>query len=212
MDMDILILAKGTSTRVPLKNWRMFAGLPLVGWPIHHARSWFPSARVFVASEYGPIQKYAISAGCHIYPLREKYLRDGRTASDLIGDFCAASRADLCVALQPTSPFVFENDLRGAIADPRPYVRSGWRRAEHTPKTGATLSQEIPPSTFLTGCFWAAKRTGVRPPPGVWTREGSVYACESPLCRVDINSPSDFARAEWVARYIPVDAFSRKAD
>ena len=134
-----IIPARGGSKGIPGKNLRMVGGRPLLAWSIGHARQTPQIGRVFVSTdsaEIAAVARYygaevihrppdisgdtASSEACLEHALRALGARrEGQSVErqGLVGesDALSASRIDLVVFLQPTSPLREPDDIQNAI-------------------------------------------------------------------------------------------------
>ena len=121
--MNVLIPAKGTSRRIPLKNLQPLGAMPLLGWAIWKARRWIPDAVIHVATEHLEIAGYAMDQGCTLFPLTAADIADQRDASGPLTDFLAATVARPVISLDCSFPFLLRSELNAALSDPRGFVR-----------------------------------------------------------------------------------------
>jgi CMP-N,N'-diacetyllegionaminic acid synthase len=116
-----VIVARGTSKRLPRKNLRPLLGTPLVGWSIRAALA-SKLDRVVVTTEDAEIAATARAFGADVPFLRPAELAADYARSDdiLMHALEATERDDgrhyHCVAyIQPTTPFVLPTDIDTAI-------------------------------------------------------------------------------------------------
>ncbi len=79
-----VIPARGGSKRIPRKNIRPFAGLPIIAWSIRAARETGLFDRVVVSTEDEEIAAVAREHGADIPYLRPKDLADDHTGTDAV--------------------------------------------------------------------------------------------------------------------------------
>lgn len=198
--MNVLIPAKGSSKRIPLKNMQMLGPLPLLGWAIWKARAWVPGARVYVATEHPEIKRYAIQHGCTIFPLTEDDVADRRDASGPLADFMAEAPFRPVVFFDCAFPFTLRSEVNAALNDPRPFVRPVLRRTLHLLEYGNTLSQDLPEQVALqSGCLVARRLQPVTS--DEWLNPENTFPI-SWISSINIDTPEDLAQARWLARYI----------
>jgi len=117
-----LIPARGGSRRLPGKNLRPLAGLPLIGWSIRSARELAEVDEVLVSTDDGAIADAARSLGAEVPWLRPPELAsDTASSNDVVLhalDACRDAGRDhgYVLLLQPTSPFRDAALLREALA------------------------------------------------------------------------------------------------
>jgi CMP-N,N'-diacetyllegionaminic acid synthase len=117
-----IILARGSSKRLPRKNVKPLLGTPLIGWMIRAALA-SRLDRVIVSTEDAEIAEIARAQGADVPFRRPDDLATDYASSDAILkhalDTVAAQegrRYDVCVTLQPTTPFVEPADIDGCLA------------------------------------------------------------------------------------------------
>ena len=102
-----VILARGGSKRLPGKNIRDFAGIPLIGWSIKAALDSGKIERVFVSTDDKTIAKVAVEQGAEVPFLRPTELALDETSSmDSLLHFLndLKERPEYVMLMQPTSP------------------------------------------------------------------------------------------------------------
>lgn len=226
-----LIPARGGSKRIPRKNIRVFAGKPMITWPIQVALGSGCFDRVVVSTDDAEIAQVALDAGAEVPFMRPHELADDHAGtiavirhaiSQLIPD-PGADDAVCCILA--TAPFIRAEDLQ-----------RGWRDLELTKSQFALSvaayrapiqrairldsqhrvsmfdasqfhrrSQDLEPAYHDAGQFcWGLARA--------WQCTENVFtpecvAIELPAHRVqDIDTPDDWQRAEWMFRAQSVDA------
>jgi molybdopterin-guanine dinucleotide biosynthesis protein A len=188
--MNILIPAKGVSSRVPKKNLQLLGGVSLVERAIAKAVSWFPESRTFVATEDEEISNIAERYGCSVFPLSDDDTGDRRNASGPMNELFRIHQEPVML-MQCTSPFTDKKDAIAASKDDRDIVRSAWRGSLHRPANGSTLSQHLGDEWFLTGNFWRINREASV---ADFMDESNFIAVDW-LSAMDINTPEDLESA-----------------
>src|SRR2546421_314296 len=106
-----VILARGGSRRVPLKNLKLLGGKPLVAWVVEAACRATSLARVIVSTDHDGIARVARTHGAEIPFMRPAELAED-VASELVTQHAVrvleaqGARIDVVVTLQPTTPFL----------------------------------------------------------------------------------------------------------
>jgi pseudaminic acid cytidylyltransferase len=223
--MSIAIIpARGGSKRIPRKNIRSFRGLPMIAHAIRAATETGLFERIVVSTDDDEIARIAVQHGALVPFRRQSQLADDHAGVlPVIQD--AIRRLDVihgCVAaIYPTVPLLSASDILSAYdlwsrnegkgilipvcryAYPvfRSFVRegeSGLRMLfpEHYPMR----SQDLPPVFHDAALFYLAS-------PEVWLESDRIYRPDSimleiPADRVcDIDTPDDWARAEFLASW-----------
>jgi N,N'-diacetyllegionaminate synthase len=215
-----LIPARGGSRRIPAKNLRLLAGIPLVGWAARIARAAAGPTDIILCSTDDPATA-AAAATWGATTLE----RPGALASDDATSVAVALHAletleqrgtppDLLVLVQPTSPLTDPADLAAAVDLARRSGRSvvtvtashpaAWH--QHLAADGTLQQVDADPATthLLTGAAYvitpAALRAG-----GRFLEPGQTLGLAVPVERsVDIDEPSDLLVAAAMLRARPV--------
>jgi pseudaminic acid cytidylyltransferase len=217
-----VIPARGGSKRVPGKNVRLLAGLPLIAYAIEAARTSGLFARVVVSTDSAEIARVALDHGAEVPFLRELELADDLTP-------VSAATADALVRLDPggdrfaavcqlmaNCPLVRPSDVLdsyhqfdvGGVDAQVSVVRYGWqnpwwalRRDESLrldplfPDQLQRRSQDLPALFCPTGAVWWARAEVLR-------RERTFHVAqrtgwEMPWERgIDIDTEDDWVLAE----------------
>lgn len=223
-----VIHARGGSKRVPLKNIRPLAGLPLVGWITRAAKASRLLDRLLISSDHADIIRIAKENGAEAPFVRPAPLAED-VPSELVTqhavDFvekAAGRKADVAVTFQPTTPFCTTEDIDATIrllldhpdldsaftAKPI-HERPEWmfRLEGHAARlyAGGTLSgergvfQSLEPLYIPNGACYATRREVLFGQNVVIAPKTGLH--KMPLERsVDIDEPVDFLVAEAVAR------------
>lgn len=113
-----IIPARGGSKRLPGKNVRPIAGLPLIAWTIKAAREARLVDRVVLSSDDPEIMSVAAEHGCDVPFIRPKELStDEATTADAVAhavEVLGIEGAPV-VILQPTSPLRLASDIDAAL-------------------------------------------------------------------------------------------------
>lgn len=228
MRLLYLIPARGGSKGIPGKNIKLFLGKPLICHAIDHARGVGAcDADICVSTDSEEIRSVAESYGLHV-----PFLRPARLATDTAGSYEVILHAldwyaergvryDAVVLLQPTSPLRLPEDVTGAIRE--------WRKGIDMVVSVCEAATNPYYNAFETdadGNLHISKGDGHytrrQDAPKVWEYNGAVYVMDADSLRrmpmsefpvrkpyfmpssrsVDLDSPSDWARAEDLAREV----------
>jgi len=213
-----VIPARGGSKRLPRKNLRLFAGVPMVARAIAIARESALLDRIVVSTDDEEIAQLAAAAGAQVPFYRPAALADDHTgtvpviahALDALG---WPDGHPVC-CLYPCVPLLQPDDLRQALAlleaggcdhvfpvlaFSSPVQRAMRRDAEGRaapmfPEHTATRTQDLPPAFHDAGQFYwgwpAAWRAGTSP------HAGGRSLVLPPDRAVDIDTAADWAFAE----------------
>ncbi|XP_020514336.2 N-acylneuraminate cytidylyltransferase A [Labrus bergylta] len=111
-----LILARGGSKGIPLKNIKMLAGVPLIGWVLRAAVDSEMFDSVWVSTDHETIEKVAIAWGAKVHRRSPEVSRDSSTSLDTIQEFIRLyPEVDIVCNIQATSPCLHPFHLKGAL-------------------------------------------------------------------------------------------------
>ncbi|MDL2226360.1 pseudaminic acid cytidylyltransferase [Deltaproteobacteria bacterium OttesenSCG-928-M10] len=224
MNMAI-IPARGGSKRIPGKNFKAFAGKPMIAWPIETARASGLFDRVIVSTDSDEIARVAVEYGAEVPFRRPAELSDDHTPTapvlvHAIERLCAhGPEPEYLCCLYPTSPFVLADDLKrgldtvknsgapGALSVTTfefPILRAfktmpDGSLAFNWPEHELTRSQDLPEFYHDAGQFyWLDVRQFRRQKRLVMPGSRPVVL---PRKRVqDLDTPEDWEAAELMAR------------
>lgn len=212
----VVIPARGGSKGIPRKNVRALAGRPLIAYAIATASASRFRPDVFISSEDPEILGLAQKLGAQTH-VRDAALAADETTLDAVifnAHQAIAKRLgreyELVVTLQPTSPLLTSASLDAAIQqlldDPAldtvisatDDTHLGWIREgdRFVPAYEARLNRQyLPPRYRETGGFLICRSRIMRP-------EGRIgpnvsLALLSGAEAIDIDTPDDWALAEW---------------
>jgi N-acetylneuraminate synthase/N,N'-diacetyllegionaminate synthase len=227
-----LIPARGGSRRIPGKNLRSVAGIPLVGHAIRTARSvahTLPRGQnaVVVSTDDDEIASTARAWGADSVIHRPDALA-GDTATSASVALHALDEldrtgpsTDVLVLVQPTSPLTDPTDVEAALrrfgeVGSRPIVSvsrahpAGWHRSR---EPGTDVLREVaadradpgdPTEWVLTGAFYIVAPDALRAS-GRFVEHGRAIGFEVPRERsIDIDEPADLLLAEQLAAIRPI--------
>ncbi|XP_047241411.1 N-acylneuraminate cytidylyltransferase-like isoform X2 [Girardinichthys multiradiatus] len=111
-----LILARGGSKGIPLKNIKKLAGFPLIVWVLRAAIDSKIFESVWVSTDHDEIEKVAKSWGAKVHRRSEKVSRDCSTSLETIQEFLK-NHPDVTVVcnIQATSPCLHPSHLQEAL-------------------------------------------------------------------------------------------------
>ena len=193
MSLIAIIPARGNSKRLPNKNLLPCNGVPLVVRAIRVAKeSGLFGERIFVSSEDERILKIADKEGAHPFSRVPILSDDNIQTASVVIDVLARTyySCDSFCVLNPTSPL---------------------RTAETLKHLADVFQHPLPWDCLMTG-IWGL---GEAPIPPTWVHDGTAIFCKTKpflaaldfykltvrwvnydVCRLDINTAEDFARAE----------------
>jgi len=215
-----VIPARGGSKRIPRKNVRPFAGVPLIAHAIRTARASGLFDHVVVSTDDAEIADVARDAGAELPFLRPAALADDHTGTvPVVGHAIAACRAlgwrvEQVCCVYPAVPLLPAAALAEALAllasGDSDYVfpvlafRSPIQRALRRgddgrtqpffPESTQTRTQDLPPAFHDAGQFYWGRAQA-------WLDGLSLHGNARTLVLpddsvVDIDTPDDWARAE----------------
>ncbi|XP_051799770.1 N-acylneuraminate cytidylyltransferase [Acanthochromis polyacanthus] len=111
-----LILARGGSKGIPLKNIKMLAGVPLIGWVLRAAVDSEMFDSVWVSTDHNEIEKVAKSWGAKVHRRSAEVSRDSSTSLETMQEFVMLNpEVDVVCNIQATSPCLHPFHLKGAL-------------------------------------------------------------------------------------------------
>ncbi|CAL1589677.1 unnamed protein product [Knipowitschia caucasica] len=111
-----LILARGGSKGIPLKNIKTLAGIPLIGWVLRAAVDSELFDSVWVSTDHDDIEKVALSSGARVHRRSAEVSKDSSTSLDTIQEFLRLyPEVDIVCHIQATSPCLHPFHLKGAL-------------------------------------------------------------------------------------------------
>lgn len=174
--MNIAIIpARGGSVRIPRKNIKVFAGKPMLCYPIEAAKASKLFQLIVVSTDDDEIEDTALAMGA-VVMRREK--DDGRKGTQEIAkDVLTSIAGHFACVIYPCSPLLLVED-----------IWRGMRALQFN-----TYAMTVGPDGQDAGCFYWGRAHAFRE--GVPLTNASHV--ELPAERVcDINTPEDWARAE----------------
>ncbi|XP_034638544.1 N-acylneuraminate cytidylyltransferase isoform X1 [Trachemys scripta elegans] len=110
--MAALVLARGGSKGIPLKNIKPLAGLPLIGWVLRAAMDSGVFQSVWVSTDHDEIAKVAEKFGVKVHRRSAEVSKDSSTSLEAIQEFLRRhNEVDIIGNIQATSPCLHPDDL-----------------------------------------------------------------------------------------------------
>ncbi|XP_055761050.1 N-acylneuraminate cytidylyltransferase-like [Salvelinus fontinalis] len=111
-----LILARGGSKGIPLKNIKMLAGVPLIGWVLRAAVDSKQFDSVWVSTDHDDIEKVAKAWGAQVHRRSPEVSKDSSSSLDTIQEFARLNpEVDVICHIQATSPCLHPFHLKEAL-------------------------------------------------------------------------------------------------
>lgn len=222
-----IIPARGGSKRIAGKNYREFAGKPMIAWSIEAALQSQVFDRVVVSTDDEHIKNVALEYGAECPFLRPAHLSDDHAGlMDVIQHAVnklqtVAASTDLVACIYATAPFVRVEDLRAAVslwradvkADfvlavcefPSPIQRAFVKGDSQylqflSPHLSQTRSQDLEPAYHDAGQFILGRASAFQQYHN--TMEGNTLAYPLPAIRCqDIDTPANWDHALQLWHY-----------
>lgn len=180
-----IIPAKGTSTRLPGKNYREFLGKPIICYSIETAQRSGLFSRIAVSTDSAIIARIATSAGVEVWPRRPEWNDDQYGPHDVVGLHLREIQVwsgDIICCMLATAPMMTEGDLKaGYRAMLEPGVMWAFAMGEHPPRDAAQF-------------YWGRTFSFSMREPLVSRYSRMVRIPEERICDIDVWP--DFHRAE----------------
>ncbi|XP_054457457.1 N-acylneuraminate cytidylyltransferase A [Anoplopoma fimbria] len=111
-----LILARGGSKGIPLKNIKVLAGVPLLGWVLRAAKDSEKFQSVWVSTDHDDIEKVAKAYGAEVHRRSPEVSKDSSSSLDTIREFVRLHPEITVVChIQATSPCLHPFHLAEAV-------------------------------------------------------------------------------------------------
>uniref|UniRef100_A0A1A7W7G1 N-acylneuraminate cytidylyltransferase n=1 Tax=Iconisemion striatum TaxID=60296 RepID=A0A1A7W7G1_9TELE len=111
-----LVLARGGSKGIPLKNIKKLAGVPLLAWVLRAAADSEMFDSVWVSTDHDEIENVAKSWGARVHRRSPEVSRDCSTSLETIQEFLRNNTdVDVVCNIQATSPCLHPSHLKGAL-------------------------------------------------------------------------------------------------
>ncbi|XP_051494361.1 N-acylneuraminate cytidylyltransferase [Apus apus] len=107
-----LVLARGGSKGIPLKNIKLLAGVPLIGWVLRAASDAGVFHSIWVSTDHDEIEKVAKQFGAQVHRRSPEVSQDSSTSLEAIREFLNHHHeVDIVGNIQATSPCLHPSDL-----------------------------------------------------------------------------------------------------
>lgn len=111
-----LILARGGSKGIPLKNIKMLAGVPLIGWVLRAALDSDMFDSVWLSTDHDEIERVAKSWGAQVHRRSPEVSKDSSSSLDTIQEFLRLHpEVDVMCNIQATSPCLHPFHVKEAL-------------------------------------------------------------------------------------------------
>ncbi|KAM9335472.1 N-acylneuraminate cytidylyltransferase A [Symphorus nematophorus] len=111
-----VILARGGSKGIPLKNIKMLAGVPLIGWVLRAAVDSNMFDSIWVSTDHPEIEKVAKAWGAKVHRRSPEVSKDSSTSLDTIKEFIKLNpEVDVMCNIQATSPCLHPFHVKAAL-------------------------------------------------------------------------------------------------
>lgn len=111
-----VILARGGSKGIPLKNIKMLAGVPLIGWVLRAAVDSKMFDSVWVSTDHAEIEKVAKAWGAKVHRRSPEVSKDSSTSLETIKEFITLNReVEVMCNIQATAPCLHPFHIKEAL-------------------------------------------------------------------------------------------------
>uniref|UniRef100_V9KQT1 N-acylneuraminate cytidylyltransferase n=1 Tax=Callorhinchus milii TaxID=7868 RepID=V9KQT1_CALMI len=111
-----LVLARGGSKGIPLKNIKHLSGLPLIGWVLRAARDSGVFDSVWVSTDHDEIEQVAIKCGAKVHRRSPQVSKDVTSSLDTVAEFLKHhEEVDFVANIQGTSPCLHPHHLQDVV-------------------------------------------------------------------------------------------------
>uniref|UniRef100_A0A3B1JBQ4 N-acylneuraminate cytidylyltransferase n=1 Tax=Astyanax mexicanus TaxID=7994 RepID=A0A3B1JBQ4_ASTMX len=111
-----VILARGGSKGIPLKNIKMLAGVPLIGWVIRAAQDSGVFHSIWVSTDHEEIERVAKKWGAQVHRRSPEVSKDTSTSLETLQEFSRLNPdVDIICNIQATSPCLHPCHLKQAV-------------------------------------------------------------------------------------------------
>jgi N-acylneuraminate cytidylyltransferase len=220
-----VIPARGGSKRIPRKNLQPFCGRPIIAWSIAAAQASGCFDRIVVSTDDEEIARAAVDAGAEVPFMRPARLADDHTptipvVAHAIEQMRAAGELpDAVCCIYATAAFVRTADLKEGLrlleaercmyafsvtSFPSPIQRAfriaGDGRVEmFHPELFSVRSQELEPAYHDAAQFYWGRADAWLSGQPIFSHDAVPVVLPRQLVQ-DIDTPEDWATAEWMFR------------
>ncbi|XP_029621982.1 N-acylneuraminate cytidylyltransferase-like [Salmo trutta] len=114
--ISALVLARGGSKGIPLKNIKVLAGVPLIGWVLRAAVDSKQFDSVWVSTDHDNIEKVAKAWGAQVHRRSPEVSKDSSSSLDTIQEFARLNpEVNVICHIQATSPCLHPFHLKEAL-------------------------------------------------------------------------------------------------
>ncbi|KAM9834447.1 N-acylneuraminate cytidylyltransferase-like [Syngnathus typhle] len=111
-----LVLARGGSKGIPLKNIKMLAGVPLIGWVLRAAVDSELFDSVWVSTDHDKIEEVALAWGAQVHRRSPEVSRDSSSSLETMQEFVRLNpQVDVVCHFQATSPCLHPFHIKEAL-------------------------------------------------------------------------------------------------
>uniref|UniRef100_A0AAY5EDJ2 N-acylneuraminate cytidylyltransferase n=1 Tax=Electrophorus electricus TaxID=8005 RepID=A0AAY5EDJ2_ELEEL len=111
-----VILARGGNNGIPLKNIKLLAGVPLIGWVIRAAIDSDVFDSLWVSTDHDEIERVAKKWGAQVHRRSAEVSKDTTSSLETIQEFCRMNpEVDIICNIQATSPCLHPHHLIQAV-------------------------------------------------------------------------------------------------
>ncbi|GLD73995.1 N-acylneuraminate cytidylyltransferase [Lates japonicus] len=111
-----LVLARGGSKGIPLKNIKMLAGVPLIGWVLRAAKDSEMFDSLWVSTDHDEIEKVAKACGAKVHRRSPEVSRDSSSSLETIQEFARLNpEVNVICNIQATSPCLHPKHVKEAL-------------------------------------------------------------------------------------------------
>ncbi|KAF7694235.1 N-acylneuraminate cytidylyltransferase-like isoform X1 [Silurus meridionalis] len=111
-----VILARGGSKGIPLKNIKLLAGVPLIGWVLRAARDSQVFHSIWVSTDHDEIERVAKNWGAKVHRRSPEVSKDTSTSLETLQEFSRMNpEVDIICNIQATSPCLHPDHLIKAV-------------------------------------------------------------------------------------------------
>ncbi|MDO6728355.1 acylneuraminate cytidylyltransferase family protein [Cognatishimia sp. 1_MG-2023] len=220
-----IVPARGGSKRLPRKNVLPLAGKPLINWTIEFANAQDIFSRVVVSSDDDEILDVACACGAESSGRRPAHLSGDHASSidvlvhELNQLETKGECYDFVALLQPTTPFRNTDRWRQAlnILANRPEVPSvigvqitdtspfhAFEMSKNNdlsalfPEKLSTRSQDLSTTVTVNGSLYLVRADVLKNEEKIFFPTSAAVVCDTVLERIDIDTNSDFLKAEAI--------------
>ncbi|KAF7694236.1 N-acylneuraminate cytidylyltransferase-like [Silurus meridionalis] len=111
-----VILARGGSKGIPLKNIKLLAGVPLIAWVLRAARDSQVFHSIWVSTDHDEIERVAKNWGAQVHRRSPEVSKDTSTSLETLQEFSRMNpEVDIICNIQATSPCLHPDHLIEAV-------------------------------------------------------------------------------------------------